>query len=156
MADDDTPGDGPSPEDDFQELIRRLFGGSAGDFDPEQLSRLSGMNIDPAMMQAVMRQLQGAFENADESGISWEMAQRQALHIANQEGLGVTAGQRTDLDQAFALATLWLSEATTISELADSAGDPHARRLGRGHPPGVGGARRAGRDEHRRCSDRRP
>ena len=117
MADDDTPGDGPSPEDDFQELIRRLFGGSAGDFDPEQLSRLSGMNIDPAMMQAVMRQLQGAFENADESGISWEMAQRQALHIANQEGLGVTAGQRTDLDQAFALATLWLSEATTISEL---------------------------------------
>lgn len=117
MADDDTPGDGPSPEDDFQELIRQLFGGSAGDFDPEQLSRLSGMNIDPAMMQAVMRQLQGAFENADESGISWDMAKRQALHIANQEGLGVTAGQRTDLDQAFSLATLWLSEATTISEL---------------------------------------
>ncbi|MDQ7877258.1 zinc-dependent metalloprotease [Microbacterium sp. QXD-8] len=117
MADDDTPGDGPSPEDDFQELIRQLFGGSAGDFDPEQLSRLSGMNIDPAMMQAVMRQLQGAFENADESGISWDMAKRQALHIANQEGLGVTTGQRTDLDQAFSLATLWLSEATTISEL---------------------------------------
>ena len=117
MADDETPGDGPSPEDDFQELIRRLFGGSAGEVDPEQLSRLSGMNIDPAMMQAVMRQLQGAFENADESGISWDMAKRQALHIANQEGLGVTAGQRTDLDQAFSLATLWLSEATTISEL---------------------------------------
>ena len=62
MADDDTtPGSGSSPEDDFQELIRQLFGGGAGDFDPEQLSRLSGMNIDPAMMQAVMRQLQGAF-----------------------------------------------------------------------------------------------
>ncbi|MFE5410530.1 zinc-dependent metalloprotease [Microbacterium sp. NPDC056569] len=118
MADDVTPGGEPSPEDDFQELIRRLFGGAAGDFDPEQLSRLSGMNIDPAMMQAVMRQLQGAFANADETGISWDMAERQALHIANQEGLGVTAGQRTDLDQAFALATLWLSEATTISELA--------------------------------------
>jgi putative hydrolase len=116
VADDDTPG-GSNPEDDFQELIRRLFGGAAGDFDPEQLSRLSGMNIDPAMMQAVMRQLQGAFANADETGISWDMAQRQALHIANQEGLGVTAGQRTDLDQAFALATLWLSEATTIAEL---------------------------------------
>ena len=118
MADDDrVPGDEPSPEDDFQELLRQLFGGAAGDIDPEQLSRMSGMNIDPAMMQAVMRQLQGAFENADESGISWEAARRQALHIANQEGLGVTAGQRTDLDQAFALATLWLSEATAISEL---------------------------------------
>ncbi len=117
MADDDTPG-GTNPEDDFQELIRQLFGGGAGDLDPEQLSRLSGMNIDPAMMQAVMRQLQGAFASADEGGISWDMAQRQALHIANQEGLGVTVGQRTDLDQAFSLATLWLSEATTISELA--------------------------------------
>jgi putative hydrolase len=69
------------------------------------------------MMQAVMRQLQGAFAGADEGGISWDLAKRQALHIANQEGLGVTAGQRTDLDQAFSLASLWLSEATTISEL---------------------------------------
>jgi putative hydrolase len=112
VADDDR-----SPEDDFQELIRQLFGGAAGDFDAEQLSRLSGMNIDPAMMQAVMRQLQGAFAGADEGGISWDLAKRQALHIANQEGLGVTAGQRTDLDQAFSLASLWLSEATTISEL---------------------------------------
>jgi putative hydrolase len=112
VADDDR-----SPEDDFQELMRQLFGGAAGDFDAEQLSRLSGMNIDPAMMQAVMRQLQGAFAGADEGGISWDLAKRQALHIANQEGLGVTAGQRTDLDQAFSLASLWLSEATTISEL---------------------------------------
>lgn len=121
MADDSTGGgeheDGRSPEEEFQELIRQLFGGGAGDLDAEQLSRLSGMNIDPAMMQAVMRQLQGAFAGGGEGGISWEMATRQALHIANQDGLGVTTGQRTDLDQAFALATLWLSEATTISEL---------------------------------------
>ncbi len=46
------------------------------------------------------------------------MAARQALHIANQDGLGISAGERTDLDQAFALATLWLSEATTISDLS--------------------------------------
>ncbi|MFE7845249.1 zinc-dependent metalloprotease [Microbacterium sp. NPDC057407] len=113
MADDDR-----SPEDEFQELIRQLFGGGAGGLDPEQLSQLSGMNIDPAMMQTVMRHLQGAFAGASDDGISWDLAQRQALHIANQDGLGVTAGQRTDLDQAFALATLWLSEATTISDLA--------------------------------------
>lgn len=106
-----------SPEEEFQELIRQLFGGGAGGIDPEQLSRLSGMNIDPAMMQAVMSQLQGAFAGAGQGGIAWDMAERQALHIANQDGLGVTTGQRTDLDQAFSLATLWLSEATTISEL---------------------------------------
>ncbi|MBW9093190.1 zinc-dependent metalloprotease [Microbacterium jejuense] len=113
MADDDR-----SPEDDFQELMRQLFGGGAGGIDPEQLSRMSGMDIDPAMMQQIMRQLQGVFANAGDSGVSWDMAKRQALHIANQDGLGVTAGQRTDLDQAFALATLWLSEATGISELS--------------------------------------
>ncbi len=116
MADDDR-----SPEEEFQELIRQLFGGGSGELDPEQLSALSGMNIDPAMMQTVMRHLQGAFSGAasGDEGISWELAQRQALHIANQDGLGVTTGQRTDLDQAFALASLWLSEATTISELAE-------------------------------------
>ncbi|BDV30983.1 zinc-dependent metalloprotease [Microbacterium terricola] len=114
MADDDR-----SPEDEFQELIRQLFGGEGGQLDPEQLSQLAGMNIDPAMMQALMRQLQGAFASGgDEGGISWDLAQRQALHIANQDGLGITDGQRTDLEQAFSLATLWLSEATTISELA--------------------------------------
>jgi putative hydrolase len=113
VADDDR-----SPEDDFQELIRQLFGGGAGDIDPEQLSQLAGMNIDPAMMQTVMRHLQGAFAGAGQDGIAWDMAQRQALHIANQDGLVVTSGQRTDLDHAFSLATLWLSEATTISELA--------------------------------------
>src|SRR5829696_2109994 len=98
--------------------MRQLLGGAGGEIDPEQLARLSGMQIDPAMLQAVMSQLQGAFSGTDPGGISWDMAQRQALHIANQDGLGVTAGQRTDLDQAFALASLWLSEATTISELA--------------------------------------
>lgn len=112
MADDDR-----SPEDEFRELLRRLLGGDGAGLDPEQLSRLTGMQIDPAMLQTVMRHLQSAFSSSDE-GISWDAAKRQALHIANQDGLGVTAGQRTDLDQAFALATLWLSEATTISELA--------------------------------------
>lgn len=110
MADDDR-----SPEEEFQELIRQLFGGGADGIDPEQLQRLTGLGIDPAMMQTVMGHLRGAFAGGEE--ISWDLAQRQALHIANQDGLGVTAGQRTDLDQAFSLATLWLSEATTISEL---------------------------------------
>jgi len=109
--------DDQSPEEQFQELIRQLFGGAGAEVDPEQLARLSGMGIDPAMMQTVMQHLQGAFAAGADEGISWDLAKRQALHIANQDGLGVTAGQRTDLDQAFSLASLWLSEATTISEL---------------------------------------
>ena len=49
------------PEEEFQELIRQLFGGAGAELDPEQLARLSGMGIDPAMMQTVMQHLQGAF-----------------------------------------------------------------------------------------------
>ncbi|MFS0794219.1 zinc-dependent metalloprotease [Microbacterium sp. 1P10AE] len=111
MADDDR-----NPEEEFQELMRRLMSGDTSGLDPEQLSRLSGMQIDPAMMQAVMNQLQGAFSGAQD-GIDWSLAERQALHIANQDGLGVSTGQRTDLDHAFSLAGLWLGEATTISDL---------------------------------------
>ena len=110
--------DDQSPEEQFQELIKQLFGGAGAEVDPEQLARLSGMGIDPAMMQTVMQHLQGAFAGGADEGISWDLAKRQALHIANQDGLGITDGQRTDLDQAFSLAALWLSEATTISELA--------------------------------------
>ncbi|MFF0910002.1 zinc-dependent metalloprotease [Microbacterium enclense] len=121
MADDDR-----SPEEEFQELMRRLLAGETGAIDPEQLARLSGMQIDPAMLQAVMSQLQGAFSGAQD-GVEWSLAERQALHIANQDDRGVSTGQRTDLDQAFALAALWLGEATTISDL------PHpARAVTRG------------------------
>ena len=112
--------DDRTPEEEFQELLKQLFGGGAAGVDPEQLSKMAGMNIDPAMMQTVMRHLQDAFTSGGDEPISWEAARRQALHIANQDDRGVTAGQRTDLDQAYTLAGLWLSEATTISQLAEA------------------------------------
>lgn len=101
-------------------MLRRLLSGEGGAIDPEQLSRLSGMSIDPATMQTMMQHLQGAFAGGGD-GISWDLAKRQALHIANQSDLGVTGGQRTDVEQAFALAALWLGEATTISDLGAPA-----------------------------------
>lgn len=121
MADDDR-----SPEDDFAELMRQIFGAS-GTPDPDQLDQLRALGVDPAMMQGIMAQMQQAFRNAPAGGISWDLAKQQALHIANQSDKGVTAGQRGEFDQAFGLATLWLSEATTISELGST---PHALTRG--------------------------
>lgn len=113
MADND-----PTPED-FQEFIRRMMAGQGGDIDPEALQKafagMEGFEFDPAMMQSIMAQLQGAF-----GGDAWESALRQALHIANRDGLGITDGSRTSLTDSFALANLWLGEATTISELAEA------------------------------------
>ena len=114
MADND-----PTPED-FQEFLRRMMSGQgAGDLDPEELRRalggMEGFALDPAMMQTIMAQLQNAF-----GGDPWESALRQALHISNRDGLGIDAGARASLVDAFALADLWLGEATTISELAEA------------------------------------
>ncbi len=115
MADDDR-----SPEDEFQELLRNLLGGGTGGLDPEQLQQLSGLGIDPAMMQNVIRHLQGAAAQGGEGGIDWDMAKTQALHLANKDGQSITSGNRQDFDQAFSLATLWLSEATSISALSST------------------------------------
>ncbi len=113
MADND-----PTPED-FQEFLRRMMSGQgAGDIDPEELRKalggMEGLQLDPAMMQTIMAQLQNAF-----GGDPWENALRQALHIANRDGLGIADGARSSLVDAFALANLWLGEATTISELSE-------------------------------------
>lgn len=114
MADND-----PTPED-FQEFLRRMLANQGGgDIDPEALrgafEGMDGFQLDPAMMRTIMAQLQGAF-----GGDPWENALRQALHIANRDGQGITDGSRGSLADSFALADLWLGEATTISELAEA------------------------------------
>ena len=120
MAHDDD--DDASQGDDLNELLRRLLGGGTdgAQLDPELLSRLSGMNIDPATLQQMMTQMQAAFAGGEEA--TWEMASRQALQIAGQSDLAVSSAQRSDLDQAFSLANLWLGEATTVPELAQPGG----------------------------------
>lgn len=118
-----------NPADDFQEMLRRLLGGqgaagfSASGGLPEGIDfeQLRSMGVDPAMMQQMMGALQNAFSGSGDGGISWEAARTGALHLANKDAKAVTTGDRTDLDQAFQLADLWLSEATTIAPLASSA-----------------------------------
>ena len=105
-----------TPDDDFQEMLRRMLGGDASAFggagiDPEQLRN---MGVDPTQMQQMMAAFQQAMSNSD-GGIPWEAARTGALHVANQDGLAITSGQRDDLAGAFQLADLWLSEATAIA-----------------------------------------
>lgn len=114
--------DGPddqSPEDQFAEMLRNLLGGGAGGLDPSRLEALSGMGVDPAMLQQMMQQMQAAFAGggASDGGIDWSAAKTGALHLANKDSLGISTGDRQDFDQAFSLATLWLSESTTIADL---------------------------------------
>ncbi|MDO8381420.1 MAG: hypothetical protein Q7T17_00340, partial [Microbacterium sp.] len=95
------PGD-ENPEDDFEELLRRMLGGG-GQIDPAQFERLTGMPLDPAMMAMVQQQLRGAMAAGD--GIPWGVAEQQALQLARAGGLSVTDGDRVDLDGALTLAS---------------------------------------------------
>src|SRR5690606_41763796 len=93
----------PNPED-FEEFIRKMMSGAGGgEFDlsalQDALGGADGLQLDPAMMAGLMQQLQGAFGGSD----PWENTLRQALHIANREGQGVTDGSRPSLVDAFAL-----------------------------------------------------
>ncbi|UJP11515.1 zinc-dependent metalloprotease [Microbacterium sp. KUDC0406] len=108
--------DRPDPSD-FEEFLRRMMSGEGIDPDAlrDAMGSMNGFEVDPAQMQAFFAQMQGAF-----SGDPWESTQRQALHIANQDGQGITDGSRSSLADAFGLANLWLSEATTLSELSAS------------------------------------
>ncbi|WP_036320595.1 zinc-dependent metalloprotease [Microbacterium indicum] len=117
MSDDNTP------EDDFQEMLRRLLGDAGGDaagLEGIDLSQLGAAGIDPAMMQQMMGALQAAFRNESDE-ISWDSTRVGALHLANRDDRGIASGDRADLDQAFHLADLWLGEATEIPALAASA-----------------------------------
>lgn len=125
MASDDSP----RPDDDLPEFLRKLFeqAGAGGDpfaasgLDSDQLRQLSEQigSLDPAMLQPLMQNMQRMFAASDDNGVSWDATRRTALHLANQDGHAVTTGQKTDLDQAFSLANLWLTEATSISELSE-------------------------------------
>lgn len=113
MTDEERSGD-----EEFQELLRSILGGQ-GAVDPAMQEQLRAMGVDPAMMQQAMRAMQSAFAAGDgDGGIDWSAARTQALHLANRDGLSISDPSRHDLDQAFALANLWLSEATSVSELS--------------------------------------
>jgi len=104
-----------TPDDDFQEMLRRMLSGDQNAFgaagiDPEQLRN---MGVDPTQMQQMMAAFQQAMSAAD-GGIPWDAARTGALHVANQDSLAITSGQRDDLAGAFQLADLWLGEATTL------------------------------------------
>lgn len=104
----------PSNPDDFQEFLRRLLRGDAAGFSGGEMPDLSALGVDPAMLGAIFQQLQGAT-----AGDPWAQTLRSALHIANKDGQGLTAGGRSTLAEAFGLANLWLGEATTIAELSE-------------------------------------
>ncbi|SDK81251.1 putative hydrolase [Cryobacterium psychrotolerans] len=114
MADDSRPDEGQNPEDEFKDMLRDILSG-ASSMDPSQLAGAAGLPSDPASVAALMSQLQGALRGG--GGISSDVALKQGQDRAAAGQVTTTPEQRTQLDQAFHIAALWLDDVISVAEL---------------------------------------
>ena len=116
MAEDSRdPAESGDPADEFREMLRGFLEGN-GDIDPAKLAGAAGLPNDPAMIAQLIAQLQSALQNSGD-GINWGLALEQAKSIATQGTVVSLPAERSQLEQALHVASLWLDEVTSISEL---------------------------------------
>jgi len=103
------------PEEEFREMLRQFLAGNS-DFDPSQLANVAGLPNDPALIAQLMSQLQSALDSSGD-GINWSLSLDQASKIAKGSSVVSLPAERSQLEQALHVASLWLAETTDISEL---------------------------------------
>lgn len=116
MADDSRDDSGAgNPEDEFRKMLNDFLAGNS-ELDPAKLAGAAGLPNDPEMVAQLINQLQTAMQNSGD-GINWDLALQQAKGIAERGTVVSLPAERSQLEQALHVASLWLDEATTISEL---------------------------------------
>ena len=105
----------PDPEDEFRDMLREFLSGNS-QIDPSRLAGAAGLPNDPAMIAELVRQLQNALQHSGD-GINWGLAEEQAKALASRSSEPTAVAERDAVTQAFVVAALWLSEATSITEL---------------------------------------
>ena len=103
------------PDDELRDMLREFLSGN-GDIDPAKLAGAAGLPNDPEMVAQLISQLQNALQSSGE-GVNWGLALEQATGIAQRSTVVSLPAERSQLEQAFHVASLWLAEATQITEL---------------------------------------
>jgi putative hydrolase len=107
--------DSNNSEDEFRDMLRDFLAGNT-DIDPAKLAGAAGLPNDPEMVAQLISQLQSALQSSGE-GINWGLALEQAKGIAGRGTVVSLPAERSQLEQAFHVASLWLDEVTSITEL---------------------------------------
>ncbi|WP_411698593.1 zinc-dependent metalloprotease [Conyzicola sp.] len=102
-------------EEEFRDMLRAFLEGNT-DLDPSKLASAAGLPNDPEVVAQLIAQLQNALKTSGD-GINWGLALEQAKNIASRTTVVSLPAERSQLEQAFHVASLWLAEATEISEL---------------------------------------
>ncbi len=108
-------GSAGNPEDEFRDMMRDFLAGNTN-IDPAKLAGAAGLPNDPELIAQLIGQLQAAMQNSGD-GINWDLSLQQAKGIAERGTVVSLPAERSQLEQALHVASLWLDEATTISEL---------------------------------------
>ncbi|MGV8895501.1 MAG: zinc-dependent metalloprotease [Rhodoglobus sp.] len=108
-------GNAGNPEDEFRDMLKDFLAGNTS-IDPAKLAGAAGLPNDPELVAQLISQLQAAMQHSGD-GINWDLALQQAKGIAERGTVVSLPTERTQLEQALHVASLWLDEATTISEL---------------------------------------
>ena len=96
-------------------MLRAFLAGDT-DMDPSKLASAAGLPNDPELVAQLIAQLQNAMQSSGD-GINWGLALEQAKNIASRTTVVSLPAERSQIEQAFHVASLWLAEATESSEL---------------------------------------
>ena len=110
----------PDPEE-LRRMMEELLAGrtpSGISFDASALAKAAGLPSDPAFLRRLMTSLQQA-ANTPDAGIDWTLATDQAKATAAPGTQEISAQTRSEYEAALAVAGLWLSEVTSITELTE-------------------------------------
>lgn len=103
------------PDDEFRDMLRDFLAGNTN-IDPAKLAGAAGLPNDPEMVAQLIAQLQNALQNSGE-GINWGLALEQAKGLASRSTVVSLPAERSALEQAFHVASLWLDDVTFVAEL---------------------------------------
>jgi putative hydrolase len=102
-------------DDELRDMLREFLAGN-GEIDPAKLASAAGLPNDPEMVAQLISQLQNALQSSGE-GVNWGLALEQATTLAQRSSVVSLPAERSQLEQAFHVASLWLAESTQISDL---------------------------------------
>ncbi len=123
MSDEFEGSSGASNPEDFAQFLRKFLAGDAG-LSAEELARAAGLPNDPKMLSELATQIQQALAAANanpHAGVNWQLAAQQAKTQIRAASAPITDRSRNQVRDASAIATLWLGQATEISELTTEA-----------------------------------
>lgn len=121
MSENDNSDDSSINPEEFQAFLRDFFEKGQGGMDAAKLAEAAGLPQDPKAIAEMLAQLQKVFGSQTSTGVNWSLASDQARTIAAKESREISDDVRRQISSAVSVASLWLNQATSVSELSSDA-----------------------------------